>query len=376
MIMTTDALPVGPEGLTLELLDTVLQAQVPGAALSTFRVLDAHLWGSGEASSAGRVDIEVEYTADSPPGLPRRLVAKIARIDPDDTPARRQSRGALYANEVDVYTRFDPARLVEAPRVLGGTYDPESHHFLLLLEDLRARGVSFANVTVPTSLERMQSLLEQLAKLHATYWNSAALSTSLAWMEHHTRGRLHHMFNTPEIAPAAIAWLVEHVQFKREMVERLGQTADSLFQQFQRVQRHQAGLPRTVCHGDTHIGNTYILPDGRGGLIDWQLTSVGFCMHDVSYLLGSGLSVEQRRLRERELLDFYREKLREHGVAEVPATNVLWDEYRRAMVWGVYIGWLTTPVVNYGWEITVMNHLRIMTAYEDLETAGAIAELD
>ena len=85
--------------------------------------------------------------------------------------------------------------------------------------------------------------------------------------------------------------------------------------------------------------------------------------------------MEQRRLRERELLAFYREKLREHGVTGVPAANALWDEYRRAMVWGVYIGWLTTPVVNYGWEITVMNHLRIMTAYEDLETARAIADL-
>ena len=70
-----------------------------------------------------------------------------------------------------------------------------------------------------------------------------------------------------------------------------------------------------------------------------------------------------------------REQLRAHGLAEPPDLDTLWLEYRRAMVWGVYIGWLTTPVINYGWEITVMNHLRIMTAYEDLETAKAIAEL-
>ena len=45
------------------------------------------------------------------------------------------------------------------------------------------------------------------------------------------------------------------------------------------------------------------------------------------------------------------------------------------MIWGVYIGWLTTPVVNYGWEINVVNHLRLMTAYEDLDTASLLAEL-
>jgi hypothetical protein len=50
-------------------------------------------------------------------------------------------------------------------------------------------------------------------------------------------------------------------------------------------------------------------------------------------------------------------------------------EYRRTLVWGVYIGWLTTPVVNYGWEINVLNHLRLTTAYEDLETAKLVAEV-
>jgi hypothetical protein len=187
--MKNHELPTGPEGLTLELLNSVLRTQVPGATIDGFRVIDSHLWGSGEASSAGRVDIEVDYGEGSPLTLPNRLVAKIARIDPDDTPERRQSRGGLYANEVDVYTRFDPARLVEAPRVLGGTYDSTSHHFLLLLEDLRERDIRFANVTVPTDIGRMESLLDQLAKLHASYWNSAEFSTTLSWMEHHTRGR-------------------------------------------------------------------------------------------------------------------------------------------------------------------------------------------
>jgi hypothetical protein len=42
------------------------------------------------------------------------------------------------------------------------------------------------------------------------------------------------------------------------------------------------------------------------------------------------------------------------------------------MVWNVYVGWLTTPVVNYGWEINVMNHLRLVTAFEDLETGKLV----
>ena len=157
--MTATELPTGPEGLELEMLSETLSSQVPGAALEAFRILDSHLWGSGDASSAGRIDIEVDYTPSSPEDLPRRIVAKIARVDPDDTPERRETRGGLYANEVNVYTRFDPARIVEAPRVLGGTYDPASHHFLLLLEDLRERDVA----QVGLSLGRDDRLFERAA---------------------------------------------------------------------------------------------------------------------------------------------------------------------------------------------------------------------
>ena len=110
-------------------------------------------------------------------------------------------------------------------------------------------------------------------------------------------------------------------------------------------------------------------------LVDWQLTSKGFALHDVSYAMATALSVAQRRRHERELLGYYRERLLAEGVRDAPADEELWLEYRRAVVWGVYIGWLTTPVVNYGWEVTVMNHLRLMTAYEDLETGKAIEAL-
>lgn len=195
-------------------------------------------------------------------------------------------------------------------------------------------------------------------------------------MEAHTRGDLYRIFNTPEAAPRFIAEQVAQEQFKREMVQRLGTTVEGLYAGFQRVQRHQASLAQTVCHGDTHIGNTYILPDGGGGLLDWQLTCQGYAMHDVSYVIATGLSVADRRRHERDLLAEYREQLVAKGVKDAPSLDELWLEYSRAMVWGVYIGWLTTPVVNYGWEINVMNHLRLMTAYEDLETNRLIEALD
>jgi len=374
--MAETRLPTDPQDLTVDHLNVLLAEQSPGVALSDFTVTETHLWGGGQASSAGRMVIAPTYASPAAADLPRRLVVKVAKTDPDsDDPKAVRGTGALYRNEVNIYTRLRPSTFLEAPAVLGGAYDAETATFLLVMEDLRERGGTFGAVTSPVPLRTVRSLLDQLASLHARYWNSPELNGGLSWMEAHTRGDLYAVFNTPQAAPAFIARQVEQEQFKREMVERLGTTVDGLFRQFQRVQQHQARLPQTVCHGDAHIGNTYALPDGRGGLLDWQLASQGHAMHDVSYLVATALSVAERRTHERDLLAYYREQLLAKGVADAPALDELWLEYRRAMVWGVYIGWLTTPVVNYGWEITVMNHLRTMTAYEDLETGRLLDAL-
>jgi hypothetical protein len=98
-------------------------------------------------------------------------------------------------------------------------------------------------------------------------------------------------------------------------------------------------------------------------------------MHDVNYLITTSLSIADRRNNERELLSYYLDRLTANGVRTPLSFEQAWVEYRRTLVWGVYVGWLTTPVVNYGWEINVLNHLRLTTAYEDLETAKLVAEV-
>jgi hypothetical protein len=376
--MTHQYLPTDPADLTLDVLNYYLNEQNPGATARSFTITESHSVGLGHASSAGRICIDVDYADGAPGDLPAHVVLKVAKADPEDTSrpdSRAGAAGVLYRNEVNIYRHVRPWEFLESPRFLGGAYDSGANSMLLMLEDLRDRGVTFPHVNVATSIQRMMSLLDQLATLHARYWNSAKLNPTSWLMEAHTRGTIHDQFSSPHVLPPHVADELASVQFKREMMERLGTDAEGLFRQVHRLQRHQATMPQTLCHGDTHIGNTYRLPDDSGGLFDWQLTSRGFAMHDISYLLATGLSVAERRQHERELLGYYRERLMAQGVADAPAAEMLWTEYRRAMVWGVFIGWLITPVVNYGWEITVMAHLRTMTAYEDLETARLISEL-
>ena len=130
--------------------------------------------------------------------------------------------------------------------------------------------------------------------------------------------------------------------------------------------------PQTLLHGDPHLGNTYTLPGGRGGLLDWQLMMRGSWAHDVTYRLTTALDVETRRREERGLLAHYLEQLGRRGVDEVPALDDAWERYRRTVVWGLVIGWLITPPQNYGEAITAANIERLVTAAVDLGTFEAI----
>ena len=82
--------------------------------------------------------------------------------------------------------------------------------------------------------------------------------------------------------------------------------------------------------------------------------------------------MEERRNNERELLRFYLDELRRHGVDHPPEPNEAWLRYRQAAIWGLVIGWLITPTENYGEAITAANISRLVTAVADLETLQAL----
>jgi hypothetical protein len=360
------ALPASVEDLTPALLTYLLAEREPTAVVEAVEVLQAKSYGEQMVSTSARALLQLHYRGGSPPGLPRRVLVKISRgVDTILAP--------FYRNEVSFYRDVRPGLTIQAPQVYGAAYDPQSGHFALVLEDLTARGARFPNVTESVDVGQVRGLLETQAALHAGFWDSPRFSADLAGVETHLEGGVATLMN--ELAPAYIQHEIDTVAFKREIVQRLRTSGPELLAGVQSLQRHQGRLPQTLLHGDSHLGNTYLLADQRGGLLDWQLTVRGYALHDVSYLLATALSVASRRQHERTLLKHYLEELRRLGVQQAPSFDAAWQEYRRAMIWGVYIGWLTTPVVNYGWEINVVNHLRLMTAYEDLDTAGLIAEL-
>ncbi len=136
--------------------------------------------------------------------------------------------------------------------------------------------------------------------------------------------------------------------FKAELIAPLGRTLSEMWELLWQVQRRHCEAPTTLLHGDPHLGNTYLLPGGRAGLLDWQLMMRGSWAHDVTYLLVTALPPEVRRAHQHELLGEYLDLLAAGGVDDAPEPAEAFEQCRAAALWGLVIGWLICPPENYG----------------------------
>jgi aminoglycoside phosphotransferase (APT) family kinase protein len=108
--------------------------------------------------------------------------------------------------------------------------------------------------------------------------------------------------------------------------------------------------PHVLLHGDPHVGNSYIAPGDSVSFLDWQGYGTGYWMHDVPYFLIGALDLPDRRACERDLLRHYLAR-REALGAKMPSVDEVWDDYRRAVIFG-FITWLGNEDV---WQLPETN---------------------
>src|SRR5262249_33179862 len=101
------------------------------------------------------------------------------------TPARTR----LFVNlmhlgqrEVDFYRRIAPHLGVERPRVFHAQHDGRGGRFVLVCEDLVARGARFVDAATPLGFDEARTVVRELARLHASLWGSPRLERDLAWL--------------------------------------------------------------------------------------------------------------------------------------------------------------------------------------------------
>jgi hypothetical protein len=309
-----------PELLTASWLSEVLGAEVTGVSCAPV--------GSGQMSTCYRLELT------GAPELPRGLVAKLPVADE----AARAFVGSVYRTEVLFYRELASTVAVRVP-VCHHAAIGEDGVFTLLLEDAApaVQGDQLAGCTPAQAA----AAAVNLAGLHGPRWCDPKL-LELPWMnvtgaeDARTLGEVY--------APAVEIFIERFAgtlsdEDARTLRETTGHAAAFVLARSERF---------GPVHGDYRLDNLLFPPDppgpsgspeaGRGAVIavDWQTLSLGHPVRDLSFLLGTGLSPQDRAAHERGIVARYREALTGHGVTGY-SLEECFDDYRFAALQGPLI---------------------------------------
>ncbi len=349
--------------LTPAVLTAALSDRAPGVVVERVDIVNAKRCGDGMASTADRVVVDLTYADSTGAGLPHRLILKTMLATP-------HAPSAMYENEVRFYRELRDELDIESPAAFASHFDTATGRFGLLLEDLTVRDARFPSAIETVTLDEVRSILGHLATLHARFWNSPRFDDDLAWVDTPMSGGMFEVFDL--IGLELIEDQVERHPFKQALIAPLGRSVAEMWELLWQVQERHCRAPTTLLHGDPHLGNTYLLPGERGGLLDWQLMMRGSWAHDVTYLMVTALEPTVRRDHQHDLLAEYLRRLSAAGVADAPTPTAAFEQCRVAALWGLVIGWLICPPENYGQPITEANLARAVTAVRDFDTIAAI----
>ncbi|WP_396926684.1 phosphotransferase [Mycolicibacterium sp.] len=347
----TDFTDVSPNWMT-----QALATHYPGATVSDVAI-DLRDDGTNR-----RARLRLSYSEGTGP---ETVFVKAA--DPDHKELIRMTSGMFHEPRLFSSGVAIP---LEHPVVYAALIDEDAYDFCLVMEDLTARGADPRDSLRPLTIEQARSGMRGLGRMHGRYWGARVLhEPALNWLEPFEP------FDGLQYAPlpSALEQLDETTP-PEVLAMSIDQLVEGVWKPYIRT---LTTTPQTLLHGDPHIGNTYVTPDGQVGFLDWQVARRGNWSLDVGYFLQGALTVEDRREHERALLEEYRDAL---GLPsdELPSTDEIWLRYRASVAHGLAL-WLATASSGGGlWqrlEVAVALAQRYANAYGDLDTPSAIAEI-
>jgi aminoglycoside/choline kinase family phosphotransferase len=330
-------------------------SEILGAPVAGVEILDAHSGTTGRA--------RVGLTASS--NVPGTVFVKLQPFVEQQRKFLRQI--GLGVAEARLYANVGDKLPVRAPRVWHADYDASQGTFVMVLEDLDTSGCRFFQPSDDDILDVANSLMTELATLHAAYQGH-----ELPWLR--TPSGMRPKPDDPETATRRAQFIVSALdQFAAEMppvFRRLGDlyAARSL----DIIALFNEG-ERTLIHGDTHSGNLFV-DAGRTGFYDWAVAGRGPGVRDVAYFLCNSLPVETRRAEEQSLLARYRAAMERQGVTLDQHTA--YEQYRLFSVYS-WIAAASTAAMGSQWqpiEVSLAAMATTTQAIDDLDAVGLLEE--
>lgn len=266
--------------------------------------------------------------------------------------------GRLAHTEVRFYQQVSP-HLDGVPRCHAAAFDPLTGGFVLVLEDLAAEPCEFPDTLHPLDADHAALVVELLAKLHARYWDRPLDWTYSASADH-----------TSQLTGALLNMSARRLADRTDIPIEDGRF---IIDNYRSAARLIDRPPHTVMHGDAHPGNVYFR-GGRAGLLDWQAVRRGHPGRELAYTLITSMTPAQRRSRQHDLLQIYRDALAAAGGPALDGDE-LWIRYRQGSLYA-YVATLATAGMGgmQNEDIALAGLARGVAALGDLETVAALRQ--
>jgi len=273
----------------------------------------------------------------------------------------------VYAGEVYYYSKLAGRWDTSSPKCFFAEREADTGNSFIIMDDLLPLKPRFFEPVDAISTDLTKGAMKALARIHASSWmdpllkSDPWLSSGGAWVQSNVIGWLYSDDN----------WAFMESQPRWSVLPAVLRDRDLLRETHMRLIHDWRGnvTPYCLSHGDAHVGQGYVLPDGEVRLLDWQCVTKNSWANDVAYFLGSALAIDDRRAYEKDVLDFYLRELSALGVAAPPMAEAF-ELYRAYAFHG--IGWVCCRPEMQSEENCAAIAERFAAAVLDLDAIGAV----
>ncbi len=294
-----------------ELMDESWLEKRLGAPPDTLRSFEHEAVGTGQMCDSFRLTLDWDGHAGPP-----TIIAKCPSLDEASRHVAKLVHN--YELEISWYRDLAANNEVHCPHCFHAEIEANGIDFALLLQDVAParQGDQLAGV----SENALLAAIDELAILHAAYWNSPLLE-QLLWLEYGAANK--------ELVRQMLPGL--YAGFRDRYADRLSpdilEMGDRLVACIDRYLDYEPHA-LTITHGDYRLDNLLFAKGQRVFIVDWQTAGVGCGLADLSYLVGTSIADPAlRKVGEKPWFDHYLKCLHESGI--IPDVEIAWDEYRR-----------------------------------------------
>jgi hypothetical protein len=341
-------LPIDLAAVDAGWLQGILRNRYPAIAIATMEVV--------EIIQGHTTKVRVAVSGPDPLELPRHLCLK-------SNWSGSPLSGEANVNEARFYKDLCEGLQLPAPHCFYADWDDDEcgKQGLLVLEDMEHWAGSFGTSAEPITIDGAMRGVEALASLHASTWADPRLDAA---------GGLKRAMAPDHAGDDYWAMMADHYERVNRLPERVAlfpswfaANPQNLREAWLQLCAHDMADTSPIClvHGDAHLGNSFGQADGERLFLDWQIVRKGHSWRDYSYFAAGSITISDRRMAERDLLQHYLSVLASHGIAI--DFDTAWQEYRRWIVWGL-VAWQSN--INPK-EATIPSLERFCVAAKDLK---------